>query len=155
MFGTRWLPRPLACAVLGLAGLIAASGSASAVVLDPVNDGTIGGTQVQRVDLLAAGVPTINTIVLRDISGGVGGDPGVFSGYDLDAVFLDRDGSLATTGDQFAFTNLVFTGGSIRGGAGANQVPPQRPFSEKAPISARISAAGSMSRSRRSAPLMA
>jgi len=123
MFGTRWLPGPLVCAVLGFAGVVAASGSASAVVLDPVNYSTIGGTQVQRVDLLGAGVSTINTIVLRDISAGVGGDPGVFSGYDLDAVFLDRDGNLATTGDQFAFTNLVFTGGAIRGGAAGDQMP--------------------------------
>ena len=127
MFGTRWLTKSLVGAAVGIAGLVAASGSASAVTLDPVDVGfvapTATGTLVQRVDLTLVGSPTISTLTLRDISAGIGGDPGVFSGYDLDAVFLDRDGDISTTGDQFAFTSLAFTGGAIRGGAAADQLP--------------------------------
>jgi hypothetical protein len=126
MFGKNSFARSLAVAVIGLAGLAAVGGSASAAVLPIVDGGTAPGTTgtlLQSVDLTTAGTPTINTIILRDISGGFGGDPGVFSGYDLDAVFLDRDGDITTTGDQYHFTSLVFTGGGIRDGGNANQLP--------------------------------
>ncbi len=126
MSGTRSCARLLARAVIGIAGLIAVSGPASAAVLTIQNAGTApgtAGTLLQRVDLAAAGLTTINTIVLTDISGGVGGEPGIFSGYDLDAVFLDADGDITTTGDQIAFTSLAFTGGTIRPTGDVNQMP--------------------------------
>jgi hypothetical protein len=127
MFGTNSFARSLAVAVIGLAGLAAVGGSASAAVLTVEDVGfvapTATGTLVQRVDLSTAGVATISKIILTDNSGGFGGDPGVFSGYDLDAVFLDGDGDIATTGDQVAFSSFAFTGGGIRDGAGSNQVP--------------------------------
>lgn len=119
MYGTNRLVRSIAGMLIGFAGLVTATGTASAAVLTIENVGFVAGpgapgTLVQRVDLAAAGPTSINAIILTDISGGVGGDPGIFSGYDLDAVFLDRDGNIATTGDQIAFTSLAFAGGAIR-----------------------------------------
>jgi len=126
MFGTKSFARFLAGAVMGLAGLAAVGGSASATVLTIEDVGfvapTATNTLVQRVDLTTAGTPTINSIILRDISGGVGGSPGIFSGYDLDAVFLDGDGNIATTGDQIAFSSLAFTGGMNRPTGDVNQM---------------------------------
>jgi hypothetical protein len=126
MFGTSNFARSLAGALIGLAGLAAIGGSASAAVLPIVNGGTAPGTTgtlLQSVDLVGAGITAFNTVILTDISGGSGGDPGVFSGYDLDAVFLDGDGDITTTGDQIHFTSIAFTGGAIRAGASSHQVP--------------------------------
>lgn len=128
MFGTKWLAKSVAGMIIGFAGLVAANGAASAAVLtiETVGLNTPGapaGTLVQRVDLAAAGLTTINTIVLRDISGGIGGDAGIFSGYDIDAVFLDADGDLNTAGDRVFLSSFVFSGGDIRPGAGPLQQP--------------------------------
>lgn len=133
MFGNNRLSKAVVGALFAIGGLVSVSTSAAAVEI-PVTDVGFGlpgapGTLVQSADLSLAGTPTINTIVLTDISGGNGGDPGVFSGYDLDAIVLDRDGDITTTGAGEQFTlaslgaSLTFTGGTIRGGAGPFQVP--------------------------------
>lgn len=137
MFGNKGLLKAVAGVFFAIGGLVTVSVSAAAVEIPVSNAGTPGsvtgpaapGTQLQIADLSLAGTPTINTIVLTDISGGSDGAPGVFSGYDLDAIILDRDGDIATTGAGEQFTlaslgaNLTFTGGTIRGGAGLLQVP--------------------------------
>jgi hypothetical protein len=126
MFEKCKLTKSVAGLLFGFAGLVAVSASASAAVLTIEDLGTAPGTTntlLQRVNLGAAGLTSINTIVLTDISAGAGGNPGIFSGYDLDAVFLDRDGNIATAGDRIAFSSLAFTGGVIRPTADVNQTP--------------------------------
>ncbi|MEM9684811.1 MAG: hypothetical protein AAF942_16185, partial [Pseudomonadota bacterium] len=133
MFGKSKITRSVAGALFGIGGLVTVSTSAAAVEIPVTDVGFVApgaaGTLIQSADLSLAGTPTINTIVLTDISGGSGGDPGVFSGYDLDAIVLDRDGDITTTGAGEQFTlaslgaSLTFTGGAIRGGAGPFQVP--------------------------------
>lgn len=133
MVGSKRLAKSLAGLIVGVGAVVALSASANAVEIPvetlgfDVPGGTADGTLVQRVNLGLAGTSTINTIVLTDTSGGTGGDPGVFSGYDLDAFVLDRDGDIATTGDQVAFSglNLTFNGGTIRptGTSGGSQDP--------------------------------
>jgi hypothetical protein len=132
MVGSRKLAKSLAGLLVGLGAVVGLSVSAGAVEIPVetvgfvVPDGAADGTLVQRVDLGLAGTSSINTIVLTDTSGGTGGQPGVFSGYDLDAFVLDRDGDIATTGDQVAFSglNLAFTPGlPTRPTGNSNQMP--------------------------------
>lgn len=73
MFGTKRLVTSIAGVALGIAGLVAASGLASAAVLtiEEVGLNTPGApadTKIERVDLAAAGLTTINTIILTDIT---------------------------------------------------------------------------------------
>ncbi|MGD8808975.1 MAG: hypothetical protein PVG24_05185 [Gammaproteobacteria bacterium] len=130
MFGTTRLAKTVAGMIIGFTGLVAASGAASAAVLPVVDMGTAPGTDgtlLQRIDLGqgATGLTSINTIVLTDISGGSGGDEGVFSGYDLDAFILDRDGDFNTSGDQVTLSglSLTFTGGTTRPTADPTKLP--------------------------------
>jgi hypothetical protein len=134
MFGTKRLVTSIAGVALGIAGLVAASGSASAAVLtiEEVGLNTPGApadTKVERVDLAAAGLTSINTIILTDITVPLDnpptmpGSPGIFTGYDLDAVFLDVDGDLTTSGDRFYLTGTSFTGGTIWDTDATNQMP--------------------------------
>jgi len=44
----------------------------------------------------------------------VGGSPGVFSGFDLDFIFIDMDGMFATAADRVFATDLSFLTGGIR-----------------------------------------
>lgn len=131
MFGSKKLATAMAGLLLGAGATLALTAPAGAVALPVetvgfvVPGGAADGTLVQRVNLGLAGTAAINTIVLTDTSGGVGGEPGVFSGYDLDAFILDRDGDIATPGDQVAFSGLgtAFTGGTVRPTADAAQMP--------------------------------
>lgn len=133
MMNSKSLAKSLAGFLVGFGAVVALSASANAVEIPVetvgfvVPDGDAPGTLVQRVNLGLAGTSAINTIVLTDTSGGTGGDPGVFSGYDIDAFVLDRDGNIGTTGDQVAFSglSLAFTGGTIRptGTTGGPQDP--------------------------------
>lgn len=133
MMGSKSLAKSVAGLLLGFGAVVALSASANAVEIPVetvgfvVPDGDASGTLVQRVNLGLAGTSAINTIVLTDTSNGNFGDPGIFSGYDLDAFVLDRDGNIATTGDQVAFSglSLAFTGGTIRptGTTGGPQDP--------------------------------
>ena len=72
--------------------LMSTNASAVSVSLTPLT-GVLGtptaGTQVFRGNLGAIpGNPTINAISVSDASGGVGGSPGQFSGFDLDGIIL-------------------------------------------------------------------
>jgi hypothetical protein len=55
---------------------------------------------------------------MLDGNSGTGGSPGAFSGFDLDFVFIDLDGSYATSGDRVFGTTFVFTTGAIRPSGG-------------------------------------
>ncbi|MBC7780657.1 MAG: PEP-CTERM sorting domain-containing protein [Proteobacteria bacterium] len=79
-----------AAASLGLAGSFGAAQGASLVFteLTGVAGGTPAGTAVFRADLSSVGVGTMQSITIRDNSFGLGGSPGRFSGFDLDAIKL-------------------------------------------------------------------
>ncbi len=71
------------------------------VVIAPMSYyGTVGQTSVYRTDVsLAGGLASISGVfVTDDLS--LSGSTGVFSGFDLDMVFFDADGDLATDDDR-------------------------------------------------------
>lgn len=79
------------------------------------------GTQMYRAELTGLGLTEIGSIKLTDSNSGSGGSTGIYSGFDLDAIFLDIDGSLATTDDRTYASSFLFSAGVIRPGA---YVPP-------------------------------
>lgn len=108
------------CAIgvtLGLAG------AAGAAVVSPVftdegidSSGTAAATRMYRADLTGLGLSEINSITIKDSNSGLGGSPGIYSGFDLDAIFLDLDGSLATAADRFFANSFQFSAGALRPG---------------------------------------
>ncbi len=75
-----------------------------------------GQTAIWRGDLSSAGSGTVNVAIILD-GIGTGGSSGVFSGVDVDFVIPDRDGNLATTGDQIKpieNSSTYVTGGTIQ-----------------------------------------
>lgn len=105
-----------------LAGAVFAASSASALTFNPVftyvgNDSSNPpqSTGVYKADLTGFPLLTeIASISIKDDNSGTSGSPGAYSGFDLDALFLDVDGDYTTTGDQFYANSYVFTAGSIR-----------------------------------------
>lgn len=96
---------------------------ASAIPVALTNVGVVGGTTVFRGDLAALGITTIDSITVIDDGTPFGGSPGVFSGFDVDALFLDMDGSLATAGDRAFATNFDFAAGTTRPTGNASMLP--------------------------------
>lgn len=88
----------LAVAAIIVAGLGAGVAQAVPVTLNTLS-GLTGGTPAQtavfRADLSSVGVGTIQSITIRDNSFGLGGSPGQFTGFDLDAIILSN--TLCTT----------------------------------------------------------
>lgn len=78
------------------------------------SEGLVGQTGAASAPLNGLGLTTIATITLADNNAGTAGSPGIFSGFDLDMVFIDLDGSLATTGDRVFGSAFVFTTGAVR-----------------------------------------
>lgn len=75
-----------------VAGLLATSSYAASV---PVTFTQLPGTAavatgVYSANLSGLGLPTIQSITIQDNSGGLGGSPGQFSGFDLDAIMLSN-----------------------------------------------------------------
>lgn len=131
MIGSNKLARSMAGLLLVAGAWLALTASVAAVEL-PVETvgfaapgGAADGAPIQRVNLGLAGTTTINTIVLTDASAGFGGEPGVFSGYDLDAYILGRDGGITTAGDREAVSGLeaAFTEGAARPTGNTTQMP--------------------------------
>lgn len=78
---------------MGLVAAVFASASAFAVPVTFTKlTGVIGGspaaTAVYQADLSSLGLGTIASISITDNSAGLGGSPGQFSGFDLDAIVL-------------------------------------------------------------------
>jgi hypothetical protein len=92
---------------LGLVALPAAAASLSVSF-----ETTVGQTAVFKSSL--AGVSSLSSGLIVDGNSASGGSAGVFSGFDLDFVFLDRDGNFATTLDRVFATSYSLTTGSIR-----------------------------------------
>jgi hypothetical protein len=85
-------PLPARLAGAALIGLLA-TGAAQAVPvtftqLTGVTGGTVAATGVFRADLSGVGLGTIASLTITDSNSKVGGSPGQFSGFDLDAVVI-------------------------------------------------------------------
>lgn len=84
------------------------------ISLTPLSGVVADGTRIYRADLSAVGINELSTITLTDNNSGIGGSPGEYSGYDLDAIKLSY--TLATTSaeasaapvlDALAFTDAA------------------------------------------------
>jgi len=64
--------------------------------------------------LAGLGLTDIATITVVDDGTEVGGAPGIFSGFDVDAIFLDVDGNPYTAADRYYADSYLFTAGSTR-----------------------------------------
>ena len=85
------------------------------VPLTLIEQGMVGDTRVFRADLTGiVGLGQVGSVNLTDDGTPVDGASGIFSGYDLDAVFLDVDGNLGTAGDRTFASNFVFNVGTTR-----------------------------------------
>ena len=109
--------------VAGMVGVLGFAASAQALILTPtfttvaVDTTTAESTTVLRADLAGLGISQISYITVNDSNSGTGGSPGAYSGFDLDALFLDLDGDYLTLGDQIYASSFDFTAGSIRSGS--------------------------------------
>lgn len=125
---------PLSFAKLTLALLTAVTASAASAETIDVSftrlSGMTGveGTAVFMADLSSLPFSHIQSITLVDSNSGIGGSPGAFSGFDLDAIKLSTvyasnasDASLAPGLDVFDFTpaGTLFTPGAQRSPADA------------------------------------
>ena len=75
--------------------LAASTGGATAAPISLVQlTGLLGGTPAQtavfRASLEEAGIGTFQSITIQDNSFGLGGSPGQFSGFDLDAIIMSE-----------------------------------------------------------------
>ncbi len=76
---------------------------------------TATNSTVLRADLTVfPTLLTIGSITITDSNSGLGGSPGAYSGFDVDALFLDLDGDYLTVGDQIYASSFIFTGGAVR-----------------------------------------
>ena len=84
--------RPSLCALATAALLAGNAWSATVPVafthLTGLTGGTLAGTAVYKADLSGLGLASILSVQIADNSGGLGGAPGQFSGFDLDAIKL-------------------------------------------------------------------
>ena len=103
--------------------LAGSSGLAMAIPLTLTNIGTVGGSTVFQADLAALGITTVDSITVVDSNSGLGGSPGIFSGFDLDALFLDADGDLTTSGDRTFASSFDFSAGTTRPTALTSMMP--------------------------------
>ena len=103
-----------------------ASARADTVALTLVDIGLAGGTQTRvfSANLTGLGITQVGAITLVDDGTLFGGADGIFSGFDLDAVFLDLDGNLATSGDRTFASSFLFTAGTTRPTGGDANLEP-------------------------------
>ena len=95
-------------AVLG----VAASAHADTFDVTMTLDGTSGDSSVWMADLTGLGIDEICGITIIDDNDGMGGSPGIYSGMDVDAIYLDTNGA-APGGEVYASAYLL-SAGSVR-----------------------------------------
>ncbi len=76
--------------LLPVSAAYAASANLTFVPLTGVTGGNPALTGVFRADLSGIGLATIESLTIRDSNSGIGGSPGAFSGFDLDAIILSN-----------------------------------------------------------------
>lgn len=118
---TNTLMATAAALALACAPGAAQAASVSFTELTGVTGGTLAGTGVFRADLSTLGLGQIASISIADNSGGLGGSPGQFSGFDLDAIVISTvlitDASqvgLLTRAAVLDLANSVLAGGTQR-----------------------------------------
>jgi hypothetical protein len=118
--------RALFLSMFGLVPILTVSPAlASSVSVGFTNTGvTVGGSTIFSADLSGVGLSTIASVKITDASLGVGGASGIFSGFDLDAIFLDVDGNINTTGDQTSASSYSYTAGTVRPDGGNPALQP-------------------------------
>lgn len=94
-----------------------------ATPLTLTNQGLDGSTTLFSAPLGGLGFSQLASITITDSNSQSGGSPGVFSGFDLDFLFLDLDGNYATTGDRVFGSVFNFTAGTIRPTADPDFLP--------------------------------
>lgn len=94
-----------------------------AVPLVFTNEGPDGQTTVFRASLTGLGLTQVGSVSIQDSNSGVGGSPGIFSGFDLDFVFIDVDGLYATTDDRIVASAYLYNTGTVRPTAEADFQP--------------------------------
>lgn len=105
-----------------LTAVVASSSAFAATVTPTFTDegidttGTATETRMYRADLTGLGITEVGAITVNDSNSGIGGSSGIYSGFDLDAIFLDVDGSLATSDDRFFASSFLYSAGTARGG---------------------------------------
>jgi PEP-CTERM motif len=92
-------------AILAAQPADAVSTPATFTKLTGLTGGVPADTAVYRADLSGLGLTSIESITIQDNSGGLGGSPGQFSGFDLDAIKL-ASSSVATAPQAAALVNL-------------------------------------------------
>jgi hypothetical protein len=95
-------------------GLLSFFSNAASVPVNFTNEGVEGQSTIFRGELGASGLAQLGSVSIVDSNSGTGGSPGVFSGFDLDFVFLDLDGVYATTSDRVFGQTFAFSTGAIR-----------------------------------------
>ena len=73
--------------------------------LSGLTGGSPAMTAVYRADLSGLGLAQVASIMIQDNSQGLGGSPGMFSGFDLDAIVLSNT-SVGTAPDAQALSGL-------------------------------------------------
>ncbi len=112
--------------ILATVATLLMSGTGYAATVTPaitdygVNTTTAQNTRLYRADMTGLGLSQISSITLTDSNSGVGGSGGAYSGFDLDAMFLDIDGDPYTLGDQFYASSFLFQAGSLRSASPAS-----------------------------------
>jgi hypothetical protein len=115
-------------AIVGAA--VAFCSAASAATVSPVfvdagidTTGTATSTRMYRADLTVLGLTELASVKITDSNSKIGGSSGIYSGFDLDAIFLDVDGLLTTIADRIFAVDFLFSAGTIRPGS----FPPPSP----------------------------
>lgn len=109
-------------AVAGIFSLLVFASSSYAMVITPtfttveINTSPAQSTTVMRADLTGLGLSQVSYITINDSNSGSGGSAGAYSGFDVDALFLDLDGDYHTVDDQIYASSFAFTAGAIRAG---------------------------------------
>jgi hypothetical protein len=107
---------PLAAAVALCLPLLPGAARAATVEIDFVDTGrqhpSGSGIYVFRADLAGAGLQSIAALTIRDLGTGLQGATGIFTGFDLDAIFLDVDGNVGTSNDRHFATGYQFQAGT-------------------------------------------
>jgi hypothetical protein len=70
------------------------------------------GIFIFRADLAGSGLASIASLTIEDLGTGLQGATGIFTGFDLDAVFLDLDGNVGTSNDRHFASSYLFTVGT-------------------------------------------
>jgi hypothetical protein len=91
--------------ILGLSSASAATAPVSFTELTGTTGGVPAETAVFRASLAGLGLASIQSITITDNSAGLGGSPGQFSGFDLDAIRLSNT-SVATAAAATALAGL-------------------------------------------------